>query len=381
MNTLSQKVGTFFLASTILMTVGCSKDDDPVTPTPTPAPSYTVPSTYAFVNAGGESTVSFSGQQQRLDMLSELTTYMKTGNTADTTLDAAVLKQMYANDAYTWSDANGLGMTGSSKQLKSKTAFGDEFYTGTFEAFMDGLALTSVSSVENADEEYGTTGVWTNGSKSYLMDAQGQEYTQFIEKGLMCAVFMNQMTQNYLANIADDDNVTIEDGKTYTAMQHHWDEAYGYFTSEVDYPTNGTNRFWGKYADKREAVLGSKTKIAEAFRTGRAAIDNNDFTVRDAQKDIINTEMYHLCAGTGIYYLKAARANITNPTLKNHELSEAAAFIRGLAFHPLGADDQLTFEGAYALFLNFETVTVEQINQAIDIVASTTGLTEYVDQL
>ena len=115
-------------------------------------------------------------------------------------------------------------------------------------------------------------------------------------------------------------------------MQHHWDEAYGYFTSEFDYPINGTDRFWGKYANGREAILGSATKIADAFRRGRAAIDNNDYATRDAQVTIINNEMEKVCAGTAIHYLNDAKASISDPTIKNHVLSEAVAFINGLRY-------------------------------------------------
>lgn len=82
--------------------------------------SYTVPSTYAFVDADGNSTVSYSGQFQRLDMLSEMITYMKTANTQGVFVDAQTLKDMYENNSYTWTDNNSLGMTGSTKQLKTK---------------------------------------------------------------------------------------------------------------------------------------------------------------------------------------------------------------------------------------------------------------------
>ena len=81
------------------------------------------------------------------------------------------------------------------------------------------------------------------------------------------------MTGNYLAGIASDDNTTASDpdnGKYYTSMGHHWDEAYGY-ADATDYPTNGTNRFWGNMITL-ESVIGSATNVANAFRTGRAAI-------------------------------------------------------------------------------------------------------------
>jgi hypothetical protein len=272
-----------------------------------------------------------------------------------------------------------LGMTGSSKQLKSKTAAGDAGVQAMFEAYIDNLDSISYGSTTNATDTYGNAGVWTNGTKSYLMDGNGYEYTQLIEKGLMCAVFMNQMTNNYLQAIVSDDNLTVISGENYTVMQHHWDEAYGYFTSEVDFPTNGANRFWGKYADGREAVLGSATKIATAFRTGRAAIDNSDYTTRNAQITIILTEMEKVCAGSAIHYLNDAKGNITDGTLKNHQLSEARAFVSGLKYSQKTIDGSgisvTDINTALAYFENFETVSIAELNSAIDLIALETGLT------
>lgn len=368
------------------MATGCSKDENPVTPSPTSVSSsgsgYTVPSTYVFVDGASASTVSFNGQQQRLEMLSEMVTYMKTANTPGVSVSATQLKDMYANNAYTWIDNNipQLGMTGSSKQLKSKTAAGDIGVQAMFENWMDDIETISTGSTLNSTQTYGNSGVWTNGTKTYLQSADGLEYVQLIEKGLMCAVFMNQMTNNYLQSIAADDNTTLVATKNYTIMQHHWDEAYGYFTSEVDYPTNGTNRFWGKYANSREGVLGSATAIGTAFRTGRAAINNQDYATRDAQVSIILDEMERVCAGTAIHYLNAAKSNITDPTKKNHELSEARAFINGIRYgqKSIDATGMLSTDVDTALGYigtDFSVVSISDLNNAIDLIALKTGLT------
>ena len=377
-------IKSLMIASTLILAIGCSKDDDPPAPKlveePTPSsPAYSIPATYSFVDGSGASTVNFNGQQQRLEMLSEMTVYMKTGNTVGTTLSATQLKDMYANNAYTWTDSPGYGMTGSSKQLKSKTAAGDVGVQAMFEAYIDSIAYVSTFSVTNSSETYGQNGVWTNGTKSYLISGNGIEYTQLIEKGLMCTVFMNQMTVNYLGSVGSDDNTTLVSGKNYTEMQHSWDEAYGYFTSEYDYPTNGTDRFWGKYANDLEVLLGSATVIATAFRTGRSAIDNADYNTRDAQITIIRNEMEKVCAGTAIHYLNEAKANITDPTVKNHVLSEAWAFIEGLRYGynsingvsitSTEVDTALAYIGT-----DFSSVTIGNINLAIDLIASKTGL-------
>lgn len=384
--------GAILISGAITFTVGCKKDDDAPTPISntggTTTPSYTVPSTYAFVDGSGATTVSFGGQQQRLEMLSELVVVMKTGNNEGTAVDATILKNMYANSAYTWADAPSLGMNPTTKQLKSKTAGNDVGVQAVFEGYMDNLATLSNGSMPNTSETYGTAGVWVsalNTSKKYLMGGNGYEYTQLIEKGLMCAVFMNQMTNNYLQAVGSDDNTTIPSGKNYTDMQHHWDEAYGYFTSEVDYPTNGTNRFWGKYASGREDVIGSATKIATAFRTGRAAIDNKDYTTRDAQITIIVTEMEKLCAGAAIHYLNGAKANIADATKKNHELSEARAFLDGLRYGQKAIDGSgmqaADIDVALAFFNDFENVSITELNDAIAEIASKTGLTSVKNTL
>ena len=105
----------------------------------------TAPATYVFLDSDGNSTVSYGGKHQRLNMLSEMVTYMKSANTPGTAIDASTLMAMYANDGYTWNDDEGLGMTGSSKQLKNKTAGGDPAVTDMFEGWMTDLATASAA--------------------------------------------------------------------------------------------------------------------------------------------------------------------------------------------------------------------------------------------
>lgn len=356
-----------------------------------PAEELEVPSTYNFVDADGNSTVSFSGQQIRLEMLSEIVTYMKTANTSGTTVDATILKGMYANNSHTWTDANSLGMTGSSKQLKNKTAYvtadgspdaGIQLY---FEDLMDSLAVASTSSDIGST---GVTGVWPNDGVSgpYLMNGDGHEFTQLIEKGLMSAVLASQMTVNYLGTIADDNNTDLEDGKNYTEMQHHWDEAYGYFTSSIDYPTSGTDRFWGKYADGRETLLQSASKISEAFRKGRAAIDAQEYDIRDEQVDIIRDEMEKLQAACAIHYLNGAKDDIANNTTRNHKLSEVYAFLHGMKFgynsiSEVGMTASEIDQALGYIGTNFNAVSVTYLNMAIDLIASKTGLSNVKNDL
>ncbi|MDG1841883.1 MAG: DUF4856 domain-containing protein [Crocinitomicaceae bacterium] len=351
------------------------KDDgsctyDVVTPV-----TYTVPTTYTFTDANGNSTVSYSGQTARLDMLSEMTTYLKTandgGSSAATALDASTLTAMYDNSYTGWGDQN---LVNNGKQLKSKTALGDAGVQGQFETWMNEAAAASPS---------------TNGT--YLQASTGHEWTQLIEKGLMSACFVSQMTANYLAGIDADDNTAAVDssaGKYYTQMEHHWDEAYGYFTDATDYPTSGTNRFWGKYANNTlEAHIGTATTIANAFRTGRAAISAGVTADAIAQAAIIESAAQKMVAGMAIHYLNSTKDKVAagEPQTKvNHYLSEAYAFIFGLQFVN---NTPMNTSSVSALLTQIDTDfvgfsnSVLSINTVIDQIANAYNLTDVKDQL
>ena len=77
--------------------------------------------------------------------------------------------------------------------------------------------------------------------------------------------------------------------------------------------------------------------------------------------------------------MNEAKANITDPTVKNHVLSEAWAFIEGLRYGynsingvsitSTEVDTALAYIGT-----DFSSVTIGNINLAIDLIASKTGL-------
>lgn len=384
--------GTVFC---LLILASCTKDEtpDPTPETPTGL-SYNVPTTYAYEDADGNSTVSFSGQAERLEMLGEMTVYMKSANTAGVGLDAQQLKDMYANNGFTWADAPGLGMTGSTKQLKNKTAASsgsaDPTIQAYFEAMMDSIAVLSNATVmgveDGGNNQAGIVVSTVDNNTKYLMNHNGLEYTQFIEKGLMGAVFYNQITLVYLGpDKMNVDNTTAVDaaaGKFYTTMEHHWDEAYGYFTTGLDYPNNGTDRFWGKYANSREGVLGSATKLDYAFRRGRAAIANDDMTERDAQIAIIRTELELVCAGTAIHYLNDAVSDFGDDAVRNHVISEAVVFLNSLRYgHNPAITNQQIDDIIDTIGEDYYEVTIANLTSARDQLASIMGLDSVKEQL
>ena len=338
------------------------------------APALVVPDNYVFTDADGNNTVSYSGQTSRMDMLSEIVSYLKTANGSNpnpATLDAATLLAMYDNSHTGWTDTN---LIDNGKQLKSKTALNDAGIQAMFEGWMNDAASGSPD----------VTG-------SYLQATTGIEWTQMIEKGLMGACFASQMTSNYLAGISTDNNTAAVDaaaGKHYTEMEHHWDEAYGYFTDAFDYPTNGTNRFWGKYANKSylEDNIGSATDISLAFRTGRAAISAGDSDAALVQAGILETEVKQMVAGMALHYLNDVKSQIAAGGAQssiNHSMSEALAFIFGIQFvtdsPDISSADVMGLVNQKAPDVAGFSMDITEINVVIDQVAAATGLTDKKD--
>jgi len=290
---------------------------------------YTIPTTYSFTDASGNSTVNFSGQTERLNQLREMVVLMKSATT--TIVYPEDLKAMFAN---TGGDGNGNFSFTSTKQLKDKCFAVDQ---ALFETWMDKLALASVSFSSQAAD--GQAGVLTSGTSTYLFDENGREYLQFIEKGLMGAVFMNQSLNVYFGSSKMDvDNATPVDatnGLYYTAMEHHFDEAFGYFGVGIDFPTTIPTDFWGKYCNNQNTTLNSNADMMSNFRKGRAAISNNYLTDRDKAITAISKEWEEISAFQAKKYLQDAIGYFGNDNAKYlHALSEAYAFSWNLRYAP-----------------------------------------------
>lgn len=329
--------------------------------------SYTVPSTYSFEDGNGNSTVSYSGQTDRLNQLSEMVTLMKSGNS--TTVSAQVLKDMFAN---TGDNGGGNFSFSSTKQLENKCFAPD---VAMFKEWMDSLAVSSQSNANTASN--GQAGTITAGSGSvYLVNQNGVEYVQLIEKGLMGAVFMNQALNVYFGDgKMDVDNTTAEDpgnGKYYTAMEHHFDEAFGYFGVDPDFPSTIPNRFWGKYCNSQDATLNCNADMMDNFLKGRAAISNDVLADRDAAILEIRKEWEEISAHQAISYLEGAISNFGVDDAKFlHELSEAYAFALNLRYAPLETRRMSTTEhqALMAQFNeNFWDMSVADLNGIISTI-------------
>lgn len=339
--------------------------------------TYTVPSTYEFEN------IDYSGQTARLGMLAEMSSYLKSANASGVIIDENRALAMYENGP----DANFTGSFDASKQLKSKTI-------STEQGLMSSLItnLGTISSV-TSDAADGTAGRIKNNAKTkeYLLNDNGIELAQVIEKGLMGSCFYYQATSVYFgASKMDVDNETIEAGKG-TKMQHHWDEAFGYFGVPLDFPLNNSGVFfWGKYTNSRDGVLDCNSKIMNAFIQGRAAIGAKNISDRDAAIATIRSEWEKVSAASAIHYLNSALASFTSDRgVVHHALSEAIAFTYSLKFNVEKSaslseiDDYLiTLAGSSDISkMNLYKITKENVERVKENMSNKYGFTAIADTL
>lgn len=367
------KIFSFSLLQVVLFSTcvifihSCKPEDDDN------EPKYEIPTTYNFSN------VNYTGQTQRLDMLGEMTSYMKTANTPGTTLDAQKLKDMFAN---TNNQFTGTGLNDSGKQLKNKCFAPD---VALFESYFDAIALASQSTVAGSNGVSGVVTSTTDPSKKYLFNENGFEYTQLIEKGLMGAVFYYQAVSVYLSDdkVGDAvDNTTVTPGQG-TPMEHHWDEAFGYFGVPIDFPANTTGiRYWGKYCNDRNGLLNTNAVIMNAFIKGRAAISNKDMATKNEQIPLIRDNWEKVSVATAIHYLNDAKAAIADDAIRNHALSEAVAFIKALKYNPTKKitdaqiDEALGYIGS-----NLYNVTLSNLDNARNLLSGIYGMNNIKDSL
>ena len=325
--------------------------------------SYTVPTTYVFKDANGNSTVNYGGQTERLSQLEELVTKMKSG--AEGVVSEQDLLDMFAN---TGGNGSGNFSFTSTKQLE------DKCFSNDVQVFKNWLAESATASIDFGETAVsGQAGVLTSGAKKYLFNANGYEPVQIVEKGLMGAVFMYQATSGYFsdAKMNVDNTVAVDaaNGKFYTTMEHHFDEAFGYFGVSTNFPTDVPSNFWGKYCDKRDAELNSNSVMMNNFLKGRAAIVNDDMTKRNAAIQAIRVMWETISAKQAVAYLNAAVGQLgTDQTKALHSLSEAYGFALNLRYAPLETRKMSQSEHAdlMALFpTNMWDITLTDINAIV----------------
>ncbi len=333
------------LSITAILFTSCDNDDEAT------MNSVTAPATYTF-ERNAESTVSYSGQSTRIAMGEEILDAFK-----DSSLNEASIDAMFAH-AEGDSDFLDTSLNASDKSVRSKVAASADFFAvNTTDATaikgdFDGFIASQVNDVFPAWANVASAGVAGQlqeaggGSTRYISD-KGLEYNQAFAKSLIGALCTDQIVNNYLSpavldagdNILDNNNDIVATGKTYTNMEHKWDEAFGYLYGAESSPTNpqlDVDSFLNKYLSRVEGdndFTGIATTIYDAFKLGRAAIVAKNYEVRDQQANIIKEEISNIIGIRSVYYLQQGKISLSNDQAAAfHDLSEGYGFIYSLQF-------------------------------------------------
>jgi hypothetical protein len=334
----------FLSVGCVISLMGCSNNETETIQT-------VAPTSYTFERNGANS-VFYGGQTTRIQMGEEFVSALK--NTSET-VNSLNAKFAHTAGENNFSDAD---LNASSKNVRSKVAASTDFYSSNttdataIKADFDAWISAQVNDVFPNWESDASAGVAgqiqeAGGGSIRYVNAKGIEYNQLINKGLIGALMVDQILNNYLSpavldaasNIADNDGDLLNSGKNYTTMEHKWDEAFGYvYGKEVDMaaPVLGKDSFLNKYlarVDLDSDFEEIPEEIYNAFKLGRAAIVAKDYSTRDAQAEVLREKISEVVGIRAVYYLQQGKNNL--PTDKGgafHDLSEGIGFVYSLQF-------------------------------------------------
>lgn len=322
----------YFLSFLLMFTIGC--EDEEATDNDTDTMTMETPTEFVFESRfeehAGESSVSYSGQVVRNLLVNDIKSLIASnvggGNTA-------TINSMMAND-----DPNLAIYTGSGLNTV-QTKYHDISTSQLNDRLAAVTSYTDPGYGANAQDMI--TG-WVAESEGYSVRPGGLDLGQMTQKVMWGAIAYWQGTSKYMSKIPNDDNTMSDDGDPYTAMEHHWDESFGYFGAARDYNTgysddtdrktdpyndsNGDglidfkteyNMGWAVTAAKRDLVDGvsvdydfTKT-IFDAYLEGRTLIYNqaplDEILV---QRDIILNTWEKVVAAVSIHYINDTMSDL-----------------------------------------------------------------------
>ena len=362
---------------------------------------YILPEEYSFTR-GGVSTVFYTGQTARLGMATEL--------------KSAMNKTSYTQEQINNMFSSGTGFTdatldASGKNVRGKTAtspIAQSTVRPLFDSWIEEFTtVVAPAVIAGTTASSGVAGSYTeaDGSRTVKVTAKGFELNQVFSKGLIGALQVDQIINNYLSfsklDGAREDNDTGVYAYTHpdateasiTKMEHYWDEAFGYlqgldsqFKSGLGNAPNKDSANLNYYLNKingQDNEAGISDTIYNAFIAGRAAIVNKDYEERDKQAGIISAEISKVIGYKAHYYLVGGAEDITNGDWASalHALSEAYGFILGLQFTKDSSGNPYMTNTEVNDLLSrlsagdggFWERTVEELNTIADEVATATG--------
>lgn len=141
----------------------------------------------------------------------------------------------------------------------------------------------------------GYVGVRTGGPNTFYVDARGLAPAEIFSEVMNGAVYLDQILNHHLNNRflhdaelrRQHEQLQIIAGKNYTALEHHWDLAYGYYVN-----------FWQPLAqgDGLAELQGADSTIFNAFVLGRMALGKARYLEVDEHVRVIRRELSRVVA-------------------------------------------------------------------------------------
>lgn len=362
---------------------------------------YILPEEYSFTR-DGVSTVFYTGQTARLGMATELKSAMN-----NTSYTQEQISTMFSSGTG-FADAS---LDASGKNVRGKTAaspIAQSTVRPLFDSWIEEFTtIVAPAVIAETTASSGVAGSYTeaDGSRTVKVTAKGFELNQVFSKGLIGALQVDQIINNYLSfskldGVREDNDAGVyaythpdATEASITKMEHYWDEGFGYlqgldsqFRSGLGTAPNRDSANLNYYLNKingQDNEAGITDKIYNAFIAGRAAIVNKDYEERDKQARLIATEISKVIGYKAHYYLVAGAEDITNGdwAAALHALSEAYGFILGLQFTKDSSGNPYMTNTEVNELLSrlsagdggFWERTAEELNTMADEVAAATG--------
>ena len=341
---------------------GCSDDDSTVTGDDHDH-EISTPTTYQFPSRfnDGESSVSYTGQVVRNVLIKDLKKLASSGSAAT---DSATMTDLFRNGGD--SNADLLNITANDlPTLQKKWSDFDNTKNLSGKIASDVMLGFGKTPTDQMYEWFAQV------ASGILITADSLELNQVIGKGLSGVVGYYQGTSVYMPKIDTDNNsVASSEGAAYTAMEHHWDESFGYFGAARDYNTMYTDAGlkgktvsydsnadgsidykteycfdWAYYAGKWDAKCadaGCTTDsdltgtIMNAYLDGRTLIHNQGALPDiQTQRDIVVNTWEKLVAASVIGYINSVIGKIAPESTASvyHSWAEMRAFAMALQYN------------------------------------------------
>ena len=381
MNYLTKKIQWLVLLLTVasLFWVACGSDEDTEDADVDGEAGATIeiPQAYVFDSrfVEGESSVSYSGQVVRNLLLQDLKALTDSvGKDGARPVAVSDMLKLYEyDDALNLKTATTTGALPASESHYSALSTGKNLVGKISDEPVIGYNRTADDLVREwfkaiADNSQDSDKLGT--SMAYTTD-DGVDMSQMVNKVLIGAVPYYQATGVYLGGLLERDNSEGKDGKAYTAMEHAWDEAFGYFGAARDYARytdaqlagkvddftfdsngDGSIDFKSEYnfglsrnagkRDKGGSGVDFTQQIFNAFLAGRTAITNQGSVAEiSAHRQTAAEGMEKVIAATVVHYINDTLSDMSklgtaeeNRANLNKHWAEMKGYTVALQYNP-----------------------------------------------